>query len=87
MKTARSVRAYCGIALATLLLLIATYSGTYYAVVRPTPYLVDMSSIGSHPVWITFPKYPRIAGNNCEPVFRPMHWLDRRLRPATWKSP
>ena len=84
MSKDRSSWAYCGIALAAVLLLLVAYAGAYYLMVQPEPQLVDMSGIAAHPVMVIVPEYRPVAGVNWTPFFRPMHWIDRSLRPQTW---
>jgi hypothetical protein len=66
-----------------LLLLLALYVGSYFALVKtsvsplvsvngvPTPY-VPRYRFGGPPVYI---------------IYAPIHWVDRRMRPDYWREP
>jgi hypothetical protein len=87
MKTERPGWWMYGVAtVAVLLLLVSAYVGCYFALVQPEPTLVDVG-FAMHPVTIIFPRYPRFAGVDWDWFFRPIHSIDRRLRPNTWLPP
>jgi hypothetical protein len=81
MERKRDITAPVGIAV-VLLLLPVLYVGSYYALVVPT----QGSFLGSarHPVSAEmFPDY-RIVGRYGDSFYKPIHNMDRELRPATW---
>ena len=62
------------IAVVTVVLLLCGYVGSYYALVQ----------VG--PVWPNSFAYYRIGGKTAKSFYYPIHWIDRKVRPATWDN-
>jgi hypothetical protein len=66
-------------------LLLAGYVGAYYLTVSREIRIGSESSGGSREVLTVtlVPKDRLLLG--CGPLFTPIHWLDRRIRPHVWE--
>src|SRR4051812_5719404 len=67
----------------TLFLAPCIYVTAYFALVHRGLGLANCGYVGY------FPAYSYGAGNQWNgvgPAFRPIHWIDRRLRPAMWEE-
>ena len=64
----------------TLAVLLGLYVGAYYAMVQP--------AVGSDFYalpWEPYDDFHGAAADRCSLLFRPIHRLDRRLRPHLWE--
>jgi len=73
------------ITLASIMLLAMIYVGSYFALVRPMTYN-SLKSIGPESPLVSrkVARY-RLGGGLAENMFRPMNWIDRRIRQDTWR--
>ncbi len=74
---------------ATLLLFLTLYVGGYYAMVTAerVPSKPAFTSDGAVIIWSTdmVPEY-QFGGDWSAILFRPIHEIDRRVRPEVWRS-
>lgn len=68
----------------TLTLVLAVYAGMYYGMVKPHSRLGETHAFYGE--WIPARLYVTQLRfhRRVEILFRPIHWLDRRLRPEVW---
>ena len=65
-------------------LMLGLYVGAYYATVNSIVYRsLDRSHLKSIPYYSLGPS-AKLFNDVAEPVFWPMHQIDRRLRPSVW---
>lgn len=70
--------------IAALTLLIAAYVGAYFGTMTPTS--VGTSFREPAHFVIVMDVEPQYRFQRLNPVFAPVHWADRRLRPHLWTS-
>lgn len=70
--------------------IFAAYVGAYYGTVTPLPHTTSFPHTTRILEWYSlpgdYPGSPRAMKFEAwaEPLFRPIHWLDRRIRLRTW---
>jgi hypothetical protein len=72
--------------LASAMFVVLIYVGSYFVLMTPMPYN-SLKGTGPSPTTVSrkVARY-RFGGGLAETVFRPMHWIDRRIRQDTWNG-
>jgi hypothetical protein len=74
----------CGYAIGFVVLLAAIYVGSYYAMVERELIDATPKDIVVSGSWRAYVPSYRFGGEWAWQIFKPLHELDRRLRPEWW---